>query len=532
MVFSGTVKSDYLKLATIKDINKTEYINFAGTDFYSWRDSVIKYLKAVYPLDYNSFIESDMGMMLIEALSAYLGAVMSHKADMLAQENFLATAKQRSSVKKLLELVGVRMKGPISATANVKLTMQNIVPADDLEFIDIPASERVITVPSPEDGGELVYTLYKVQNGLIADYDGGTSIKLYRQEANNAAKSVYTNLVLQEGTLVIETGAFTTTEGIKTINLNQAPVIEGSVAVFIYSDNPNVSGAYTEVENTYFASGDNDKVFQLAYGDDYDATIIFGDGTLGSSPGINDNYAVSYRIGGGSRGNIPKGYISTELNVDIAGTDDTASLINISQGTGGSEAETLEHAKQYAPLTFRRQDRVVTLADYIAFANTFMSSYGTVGKATAVTRDAFSSANIVDLYVLEKASDLQFQKATTTFKINLLTAINKKKMLTTDVVIVDGLIRTIDLVVEIKVDRGLEPHETRIKSLVRNKIVNFFKADNMEFGKNFVLADLNRHIFELDEVRYSTVLNLDDDVEIDMNEIIQLNNFTINIVYV
>ena len=92
-------------------------MNFAATDFLSLRKSIIKYIKAVYPTEYQYFVEADLGMMFIE-LVAYMGSIMSMKADMLANENFFATAQQRSSVKKLMQLIGIRMRGPLSAAAD------------------------------------------------------------------------------------------------------------------------------------------------------------------------------------------------------------------------------------------------------------------------------------------------------------------------------------------------------------------------------------------------------------------------------
>ena len=88
MSFSGTIDSDYMKLAHIPLVKRPSLINFTDNDFLSLRDSLIKYAKAVYPLEYQYFVESDLGMMFIE-LVAYMGSVMSMKADMVANENFL-----------------------------------------------------------------------------------------------------------------------------------------------------------------------------------------------------------------------------------------------------------------------------------------------------------------------------------------------------------------------------------------------------------------------------------------------------------
>jgi len=522
MNFSGTISSDFMKLANIPVSKRPSLINFAATDFLSLRNSLIDYAKTVYPDDYKYFVESDLGMMFLE-LTAYMGAVMSMKADMLANENFLATAKQRSSIKKLLELIGVRMKGPLSSAADVKLVFDS-----DVDGQRIVPNGRVITVNSPEDGGNLSFTLYKVVNGLVDTVNDDGDILLSKSESDDGAGKIYSNFVIQEGALVDEQGEFAATEGIKTIKLSQGPVVEGSIGVYVTSPNADSQGAYTEVPSVYYASGSSDKIFEVVYDDQYNATVVFGDGSVGVSPEDTASFRVEYRVGGGTRGNLEKDVINTAIGTFPARIPGT--LTNVSKATGGANAETVEHAKKYAPLTFRRQDRLVTLEDYSVFANTFISNFGTVGKATAATRKAYASANVVDIYVLEKASDLQLQRATTNFKTQLLTAINKKKMATDDVAIVDGLIRTLDLVVSIKIDKEQEENQSSIKNKVRDRILSYMNADNRDFGQDLNIAELNRQIFEVDEVRFSTIDNLDQNVPIDFNEIAQLNNLSINIV--
>jgi hypothetical protein len=524
MNFSGTISSDFMKLANIPVSKRPTLINFAATDFLTLRESLIDYAKVVYPNDYKYFVESDLGMMFLE-LAAYMGAVMSMKADMLANENFLATAQQRSSVKKLLELIGISMKGPLSSAADAKIVFDT-----PSESHGILPAERVITINSPEDGGSLSFTLYKVVNGLVDTVNSTGALTLDHEESDDntgSEGSVWSNLVIQEGAFVSEEGEFAATEGIKTIQLTQGPVVEGSVGVWVNSPNVDTQGAFVEVPNVYYASGSSDKIFEVVYDDDYNATVVFGDGTAGISPEDTASFRVEYRVGGGTRGNIGKDVINTNVSTRVG---ENGTLTNTSKATGGSNAETIEHAKKYAPLNFRRQDRLVTLEDYTVFANTFISNFGTVGKAKAATRKAYASANVIDIYVLEKASDLQLQRATTNFKTQLLDAINPKRMATDDVVIVDGLIRTLDLGVTIRIDREEEENQDSIKNKVRDKLLTYMNADNRDFGEDLNIAELNRQIFEVEEVRYSSIDNLDQDVTLDFNEIAQLNNLTINVV--
>jgi hypothetical protein len=524
--YTGQVVSDFLKLVSVEDSKKEALIDFTGSDFTSLREGIIKYIKAVYPLEYQNFTESDLGTMLIEMI-AYMGSVLSLKADTLANENFLRTAKNRNNVQKLLELVGVKMKGPLAATANASITFSEDAGAN----VTINPENRIFTITSPEDDASVTYTLYKVNNGILEDPATNSAITLSKaSESEGGLGKVWNNLIIQEGALVREEGSFTTGDSVKQIKLEENPVIDGSVEVFITSELDGVGGAYKQVDSVFFASGITDKIFEVSYDDDFTATVTFGDDVLGTSPDINSTYVITYRVGGGTRGNLSTGSLNLSTN-PLGGSSEQAVITNTSMATGGAEPETAEHAKRYGPLTFRRQDRVVTLDDYVVFANNFSSSKGTIGKATAAVRKAFASANIIDLYLLEKATDVQLKKATLSFKKELLDKINEKKMLTDEVVIVDGLVRALDLQLSIVIDKELKHIEESVKAVVRDKVLEYFSVDNISFGKSLVLSDLTRSLVDVDQVIYIKINNLDSDVTIDFNEVIQLNNLVINVEY-
>jgi hypothetical protein len=525
MAFNGRVESDFLKLAQFDALAKPEIIDYAATDFDSLRRALIAYIQAAYPLDYQNFIESDLGVMLIE-LVAYMGAVMSMKADMLANENYLSTARNRINVGKILELLGIKLKGPISSACNAKITLDS----SGVGGLTIPIGSRVVTINSPEDGNPVTFTLYKTSNGQISDATSDGSISLENSESNGALGLVWENLVLLEGALVSEAGTVETTDVSKTIVLNASPVVEKSVSIFLTP--PNSTGqAWNEIDSLFFTSGSTDQVFEVIKTENYGATLLFGDGISGKPVATNTDYFITYRVGGGSRGNI----LSDVINVPISGEDDDSNaksgiLENTSVAVGGRDAEDVEKAKRYAPLVFRSQNRLVTINDYSNFANQYANSVGATGKARAIVRDAYSSANIIDIYLLQVASNIQLQQATVEYKKQLLEAIQDKKMITDEVVIVDGVVRTLDLVMTVRIDKYLLPREEQIKAKVRDRLLRFFNVDNFDFGKPLNISELNRAVFTLPEVRYATVDNLDSDVVVDFNEIIQLNNFTINIV--
>tara|TARA_R100001460_G_scaffold67433_2_gene107743 strand:+ start:29 stop:1648 length:1620 start_codon:yes stop_codon:yes gene_type:complete len=536
--FSGTVESDFLKSLPSELDNKQKLIDHSSADFETLRANLIKYVKATFPLDYNNFESSDFGVLLIELMAA-VGHIQSNKADYLVNENYIGTAKSRDSVKRLLELIGVRMKGPISAAANASLTFPVATAVSNPSSLTLSPSDRVITIGSPEDGGTLSYTIYKVNSNGTVDLTDPTQNLEFPTTVEGGVVTI-TDAVLLEGALVSEQGIFNSPEDIKTINLAQSPYVERSAQVFLTGDS-STEGVYKEEENIYFASGGDDKVFQVTTDEQFRASILFGDDSIGKSPSLGDRYVVTYRVGGGTRGNIANGVINALISGESEGRGDsgvvTASVQitveNTSLATGGRDAESVEQAKRYAPLVFRSQNRLVTLPDFKAFANNFASNYGSTGKATASVRRAFSSANIIDLFVLERASDSQLRRATQEFKRQLLEAVETKKMITDEVIIVDGLIRTLDLVVTITLDENLRRNEARILQSARASIVNYMGMDNTDFSEPFVPQDLIRVLLDDEkDIRFAEVTNVDKHISVGFNEIIQLNNLAIRVEYV
>ena len=505
------VSSDFMKKVTFIEDAKASEIDFAATDFATLRTALLNYVKAVYPLDYNNFSESDFGIMLIELVS-YMGAVMSMKADMLAHESFLKTAKNPNNVRKLLQLIGINLKGPISAAAMSKISGVDPGPHT------IPAEGRVITKVSPEDGEQVSYTIYSTTNGMIDNPLSDGSVDL------TGTGTEWDNIVLIEGSFAVDEGSFSDIDVVKDITLQQSPVIEESIQVLIDDE------VFTQVESILTVSSSDQKVFEVIYSDDYSAKIVFGDGVAGVNPTTGSDYKIMYRVGGGQRGNAKTSFIADTITTSLG---NSLLVENIKPFTGGSNAETIEHAKKYGKLVFKQQDRLVSLEDYVAFCNSFTGPNSTLAKGVAVTREAFGSANIIDLYILEKASDTQLQKASIAFKESMLNEIQRKKMMTDEVVLVDGLIRTLDPVIEVSLDSKFSDLEPTLSTRISNVILEFFNVDTREFGETLNLSNLSKEIFtKVPEVRFAEVTNYQDTIRLEFNEILQMNNFTLNFNYV
>ena len=519
--FDGTITSDFLRLGIVSEAAKKDLIDFSIDGFDEYKTAMLNYVKAVYPNDYSNFVESDLGMMFIE-LYAYLGSVLSLKADFLANESFLPTVKTRENLRKMLQLIGLDLRGPISSKATGTLTMRAQTKAS-LGSLRVPRASRTFSIPNAKDGGSLFYSVYKVlPTGKVDTTSNGLEDLVFTSA--DVTENSITGLLLLEGKLTLSTGTFSDRQQQKRITLPEASIAEGSIVV-----SGSDGTIYNEIDNLFLASGSTHAVFEKQYDADFGCTLTFGEGTRGKAPQANSNYEVMYRVGGGSRGDIPTNHINVNLKATVGANSFSPTLVNTTQGTGGRNAETVSHAKKYAPNFFRAQHRAVTGDDYTSLSNSFVSQAGATGKAMAALRQNGSSANMIDLYVLNKASDVQLERCSLTYKNELLNHMNRYRMFTDEITVVDGLVRTLDLVATLFIDRKNEQVEESIKQKVANKIISFFNVDNMHYGKALSLSDLVNTVLTVPEVRFFQVNNLDNDVYINFNEIIQLNNFELNV---
>lgn len=521
--FDGSIESDFLKLGQVPDDRKSNLIDYNLKGFDDYRVALQNYLKAVYPLDYNNFASSDLGQMLVE-MFAYMASVVTLRADMTANEMYIDTVKDENNLKRLLQLIGVSMKGPTASRASASLTIPANVTLGGDDVI-ISEAQRRINITNQRSGTPLTYT--------ICQQKANGTLDLFTQDLSvtNAdfTDNVNTSLLLLEGALQAQSGKFNTADIRQTITITEGPIIEGSIGV---SSTENDGTEYNEISNLFVASGGGQPVFQKQYIDGFGAVLEFGDGVRGRLPTPGATYIVTYRQGGGVNGDIVRGNVNQNIAVRVGSQSVQGVLTNITKGTGGHAAETVEHAKRYAPYFFRTQYRAVTGEDYNALANSFVGNTGVTAKAMASLRKNGAAANTIDLFILAKASNNQLERASIAFKKEMLDYFKSYKMLTDEIVISDGVVRTLDIVATLFIDKSQRAFADNIKAKAANRLVEYFNIDNVAFGQKISIADITNFMLEVPEIRFFNVDNLPADVFLNFNEIAQINNFEFTIEFV
>lgn len=103
--------------------------------------------------------------------------------------------------------------------------------------------------------------------------------------------------------------------------------------------------------------------FVVEAASDASATLRFGDGVHGRRPSRGTHFALTFRQGNGTAGNV-----GADTLVHAVTAEPVTRLRNPLPAAGGQDPEALESVRLAAPVAFRRQERAVTPADYEAVA--------------------------------------------------------------------------------------------------------------------------------------------------------------------
>jgi hypothetical protein len=116
-------------------------------------------------------------------------------------------------------------------------------------------------------------------------------------------------------------------------------------------------------------SSSDAKNFVAETEDDGTTSLRFGDGTFGMQVVPGDIYVATYRVGGGTVGNVGMNSLCRIASDDAAlSSNPIVSITNPMAASGGLDPETLDSVRANAPYAFNIQNRAVTPADYGAMA--------------------------------------------------------------------------------------------------------------------------------------------------------------------
>ena len=348
-------------------------MDYTSRDYLALREDLIGVIKSRVP-EWDPNDPSDFGIALVEAFS-YMGDVINYYIDRAAAETFLGTASQRKSLLNLASLLGYVPAGRTAATVPVTFTNT----AAENVYIK-PGTQISTTIRTGDANIPLTFEV----NWNPAFTDGrwpvnasGATAVVACTEGITAKRNV---LGVMTPGKVIGTG-----DGFpgQTYYIRDYPVINRSVGVTVNAV------SYTYVQNLYDATP-TDRVFTYRTDDQGVTAVIFGDGVSGVIPAIGAEIIATYRLGGGTVGNIGRGQTFNIIDSVYKASNDASTayigaITNQTQATGGADEESNEHIRQSAFTTFRTRNSAVTKQDFqdIALSDNRLSKAKARGNSFA-----------------------------------------------------------------------------------------------------------------------------------------------------
>ena len=355
-------------------------IDYTSRDFAALKADLVDLIKERTNTTWDPTDYSDLGNVLVETF-AYMGDIMSHYLDRIANETTIDTAIQRKTLLSFAKLYDYVLSGPTPATVNVTFT--NI----SNNTLDIPTGTQVMAPLSFGAYSEVYFETTTSATAVVP----GASITLPCQEG----KTVNTDKPdLIDSTFNIALPAnLGTSDGRATqsFTIPESGIVNKSITVYVGQG--VAFGNWTYVDNL-FEAGPGDRVFTTAPNEDGTIDVVFGDNVNGSIPPSGQLISATYKVSVGSAGNI-KSLSITELTFFPGNLDPQITsyftVSNSAPAVGGSDGDTTIDIKNKIKAAVSTRRRAVTLEDFSYLANLAEG----VGKSSA----ASSVYTNVNLYI-------------------------------------------------------------------------------------------------------------------------------------
>jgi hypothetical protein len=327
------------------------FTKFTNLDFDQIKTSIKSYLRANSNFTDFDFEGSNFSV-LIDVL-AYNTYITAFNSNMVANESFIDSATLRENVVALARNIGYVPRSRTAASA-------------------------VVTFPvsvSPKSLNPTVYpSTVTLQAGLVCTGSSSGSSYLFSIPDNTTASVIngtatFSNLTIRQGTFLKKT--FTVNGSLdQRFILDNSYIDTSTIRVYVKGTSDSGLGRPYSLVDNIFDVKSTSEIFLIQEIIDEKYELLFGDGIIGKKLENGSIITVSYIVTDGKEGNGANLF-------SYAGTlKDSSDLITVPTNTititteqsaqNGSDIESVDSIKNFAPRLYSSQYRAVTASDYEA----------------------------------------------------------------------------------------------------------------------------------------------------------------------
>ena len=328
------------------------FTKFSNLDFDQIRTSIKDYLRANSNFTDFDFEGSNFSV-LIDTL-AYNTYITAFNSNMIVNESFLDSATVRENVTSLARNIGYVPYSRNSASAEISFTVS-------------PDPNQIL-----EDGTKIYTSSVTLKEGLVCTGSVRGSSYIFSIPENITAPVIsgvasFNNIKINEGTFLSK--KFTVVNSLdQKFILDNSFIDTSSIRVYVKGiSDPGLGTIYSLVDNILEINS-NSQIFLIQEIPDEKYQILFGDGIFGKKLENESIITVNYIITDGKDGNgIEKfsfagSFVDAENRIVIP--QNTINVTTNRKSQNGSDIESIDSIRYYAPRLYSSQYRAVTASDY------------------------------------------------------------------------------------------------------------------------------------------------------------------------
>ena len=330
------------------------FTKFSNLDFDQIKTSIKDYLRANSNFTDFDFEGSNFSV-LIDTL-AYNTYITAFNSNMIVNESFLDSATVRENVTSLARNIGYVPYSRNSASAEISFTVS-------------PDPNQILN-----DGTKIYTSSITLKEGLVCTGSVRGSSYIFSIPENITVPVIsgvasFNNIKINEGTFLSK--KFTVVNSLdQKFILDNSFIDTSTIRVYVKGVSDSGLGEIYSLADNILEINSNSQIFLIQEIPDEKYQLLFGDGIFGKKLENESIITVNYIITDGKNGNgIEKfsfsgSFVDAENRIVIP--RNTINVTTNRKSENGSDIESIDSIRYYAPRLYSSQYRAVTASDYEA----------------------------------------------------------------------------------------------------------------------------------------------------------------------